>query len=174
MKKYLILGMMLLLMLLTMAGCKKKDGMRKDDLTVITPSGDEIHLYMPREEAEKVLGDGEKSSDSNIYYYDDRSITIGYKDGVIGYIYTEAVGYKTKSGAEVGQPFTLPDDWTDTELYSKSFYKKGSELTDTIPSDFSMTDFYDTSSLYAVIGAEGISSIMIQNMGWLMEGSFEE
>lgn len=78
-----------LIMIMCLALCLIGCGRKSEELSVTTPSGKDISLYMPREEVEKIIGEPTESSKLGTLMYgdsDDDLLEIGYTDGLLSLI----------------------------------------------------------------------------------------
>jgi len=115
-----------LLIILTLAflvGCSEKNTV-PGNLSLKNSKGQVLYLYMPRKDAEKILGEAEsirKSVAGSIYDYD--NITVAYKDNTLAYAHTTDDEWSFSSGIKIGDSKEKCQDFELKERFGGITYK---------------------------------------------------
>jgi len=102
--------------------CGKQEKQIESPLSMINSNGDIIELYMPRDEAIKILGDGELQS---IGTYNYGSITVGFTQDVVSYMVSMDNGdWRLADDNRLGAAMKNADTYTSYPLSSGTLYLK--------------------------------------------------
>ncbi|MGC6176393.1 hypothetical protein [Lacrimispora sp. 38-1] len=136
MKKFICISILFMSVLLCSCSASGKKISVPEELAVKNSEGKILELYMPREEAEKILGETEERSWTGGYDYG--NIIVGYKENLLTYIQVKDDSWKLMNGIKVGDSIdslTSYENPGSTDLRQLYYKKDGSNYSKVLKKD---------------------------------------
>lgn len=165
--KRLIL-MFIALSSLLLCSCGSKSESSEPAFSMTNSNGDIINLYMPREEAIKILGE---TNPNQIGMYEYDTITIGFTHDEVSYISSSSNEWSLADGNTAGNKINYPNQYpnqyvsADNMIYLKYFKKNNEKYTtiakDNLPKKLISDDFKAFQCIEIHAKNDDVSSIFI-------------
>lgn len=129
-----LIFMFIALSSLLLCSCGSKSESSEPAFSMTNSNGDIINLYMPREEAIKILGE---TNPNQIGMYEYDTISIGFTHDEVSYISSSSNEWSLSDGNTAGNKIKYPDQYVvsaNNMTYLK-YFKKNNEKYTTIAKD---------------------------------------
>lgn len=136
MKKFICVVMLFMSVFLCSCSAIGKKTSVPEELAVKNSDGKILELYMPRKEAEKILGETDQRSWTGGYDYE--NIVVGYKENLLTYIQLNDDSWKLMNGVKVGDSIdslTSYENPGSTNLRLLYFKKDGNNYSKVLNKD---------------------------------------
>lgn len=162
MKKFICVAMLFMSVLLCSCSASGKKISVPEELAVKNSEGKILELYMPREEAEKILGEADERSWTGGYDYG--NIIVGYKENLLTFIVVMDDSWKLMNGIKVGDSvdsLTSYENPGSTNLRQLFYKKDGSNYSKVLKKDIPQKAEKSDYGVYCSSVIDGVDGTII-------------